>query len=59
MSVIDHRNAQRMLLLLHPVIEAATDDALARPLAEMGGSVPLAELMSMRHEMAELRLFSS
>jgi urease accessory protein len=59
MSVIDHRNAQRMLLLLHPVIETATDDALARPLMEMGGSVPFVELMSMRHEVAELRLFST
>jgi urease accessory protein len=59
MSVIDHRNAQRMLLLLHPVIETATDDTLARPLMEMGGSVPFVELMSMRHEVAELRLFST
>ncbi|HET9660233.1 MAG TPA: urease accessory UreF family protein, partial [Thermomicrobiales bacterium] len=59
MSVIDHRNAQRMLLLLHPVIETTTDDALARPLMEMGGSVPFVELMSMRHEVAELRLFST
>ncbi len=59
MSEIDHRNAQRILLLLHPVIEAATDDALSRSVAEMGGSAPFVELMSMRHEVAELRLFSS
>lgn len=59
MSEIDHRNAQRILLLLQPVIETATEDALTRPLVEMGGSAPFLELMSMRHEVAELRLFSS
>lgn len=59
MSEIDHRNAQRILLLLHPVIEEATNDALSRSLADMGGSTPFIELMSMRHEIAELRLFSS
>jgi urease accessory protein len=59
MSEIDHRNAQRILLLLHPVIEAATNDALTRSIADMGGSTPFVELMSMRHEVAELRLFSS
>lgn len=59
MSEIDHRNAQRILLLLHPVIESATDDALSRSIADMGGSTPFVELMSMRHEVAELRLFSS
>jgi urease accessory protein len=59
MSEIDHRNAQRILLLLHPVIETATLDALTRTVADMGGSTPFVELMSMRHEVAELRLFSS
>jgi urease accessory protein len=59
MSEIDHRNAQRILLLLQPVIERATEDALSRELYELGGSAPFAELMSMRHEEAELRLFSS
>ncbi len=59
MSEIDHRNAQRILLLLHPVIEAATNDALSRTIGDMGGSTPFVELMSMRHEVAELRLFSS
>lgn len=59
MSVIDHRNAQRILLLLQPVIESATADALDRSLHELGGSAPFVELMSMRHETAELRLFSS
>ncbi len=59
MSEIDHRNAQRILLLLQPTIEAATHDALIRSLGEVGGSTPFVELMSMRHEEAELRLFST
>jgi urease accessory protein len=59
MSEIDHRNAQRILFLLRPVLETATHDALSRSLFEMGGSAPFVELMSMRHEEAELRLFSS
>ncbi len=59
MSEIDHRNAQRILFLLRPVIETATNDALSRTLFELGGSAPFVELMSMRHEEAELRLFSS
>jgi urease accessory protein len=59
MSEIDHRNAQRILYLLRPVIEAAANDALSRSLHEIGGSAPFVELMSMRHEEAELRLFSS
>ncbi len=59
MSEIDHRNAQRILFLLQPVLETATRDALSRSLSEIGGSAPFVELMSMRHEEAELRLFSS
>lgn len=59
MSEIDHRNAQRILFLLRPVIGSATNDALSRELHEIGGSAPFVELMSMRHEEAELRLFSS
>jgi urease accessory protein len=59
MSEIDHRNAQRILLLLKPVIESATRDALDYELHDIGGSAPFIELMSMHHETAELRLFSS
>lgn len=59
MTLIDHRQAQRVLRDLAPVVIAATDDALTRSIAEIGGSAPLAELMAMRHETAELRLFAT
>jgi urease accessory protein len=57
MSLIDHRQAQRVIRDLAPVIIAATEDALDRTVAEIGGSTPFAEIMAMRHETAEIRLF--
>ena len=38
-------------------IVAAADDALDRSVSEIGGSAPLAEIMTMRHETADIRLF--
>ncbi|MFT4040544.1 MAG: urease accessory UreF family protein [Thermomicrobiales bacterium] len=57
MTRIDHRQAQRIVRDLAPVVIAAADDAVGRSLHEIGGSVPFAEVMAMRHETAELRLF--
>ena len=57
MARIDHRQAQRVIRNLAPVVIVATDDAITRSVAEIGGSAPLAELMAMRHETAEIRLF--
>ena len=57
MSLIDHRQAQRVIRDLAPAIAAATDDAMDRGVAEIGGSTPFAEIMAMRHETAEIRLF--
>ena len=57
MSLIDHRQAQRVIRDLAPAIISATEDALVRTLPEIGGSTPFAELMAMRHETAEIRLF--
>ncbi len=57
MSLIDHRQAQTVIHDLRPAVIAATDDALERSVAEIGGSVPFAEIMTMRHETAEIRLF--
>lgn len=57
MSLIDHRQAQRAVRDLAPVIEVTTNEAIGRSVSEIGGSAPLAELMAMRHETAEIRLF--
>ena len=59
MSVVDHREVQRLLNLLRPVIAEVTTEVLGRTLADIGGSVPYAEMMSMRHEEAAARLFVS
>lgn len=59
MAIIDHRQAQRMIHHLQPVIAAVTGDAMTRELSEIGGSAPLAEIMAMRHETADIRLFAT
>lgn len=57
MTRIDHRQAQRVIRGLAPVVVAAADDAVGRSLHDISGSVPFAEVMAMRHETADLRLF--
>ena len=57
MSLIDHRQAQRVLRDLAPVVIASTDEAMDRTIEEIEGSTPGAEIMAMRHETAEIRLF--
>lgn len=57
LALIDHRQAQRVIRDLAPVVIAATDDAVERTVSEIGGSAPFAELMAMRHETADIRLF--
>ena len=59
MAQIDHRQAQRVIRDLAPVVIEAADDALVRSVTEIGGSAPYAELMAMRHETAEIRLFAT
>lgn len=57
MSLIDHRQAQRVVFQLQSTIDAVTDDALRREAPEIGGSAPFAEIMAMQHETADIRLF--
>jgi urease accessory protein len=59
MALIDHRATQAMLHRLKPVIAEVVDDCLDREPWEIGGCVPLAEVMAMRHEVADVRLFAS
>ena len=44
---------------LHPVVEAATDAALAADLDRIGTAAPMLDLLSMRHETQYTRLFRS
>jgi urease accessory protein len=59
MSLVDHRQVQAMIHRLKPTIIDVARDACTREVWEIGGCAPLAEVMSMRHEMAEIRLFAS
>ncbi|HET8631210.1 MAG TPA: urease accessory UreF family protein [Thermomicrobiales bacterium] len=59
MAAIDHRAAQVVLHRLKPVIAAAARDARDRDVPDIAGCVPLVDVMAMRHEQAEVRLFMS
>ena len=59
LRLTDHRHAQAVLLETAGVIEQATEAALERDLADLGGCAPMADVMSARHEKAEARLFAS
>jgi urease accessory protein len=59
LRLTDHRGAQVVLRDVAPTIEAVTADALARPLDDVGGYAPSADIGSARHERADGRLFAS
>jgi urease accessory protein len=59
LALIDHRAAQDVLHRVRPVIAEAAVAAVDRDVTHIRGCMPLLDLMSMRHEQAELRLFAS
>ena len=59
LRLTDHRRAQLTLRQLAPVIKEVTAAALLRGLDDLGGCVPMADVMSARHERAEARMFAS
>ncbi|MFB6522250.1 urease accessory protein UreF [Streptomyces sp. NPDC056401] len=59
LRLTDHRKAQVVLRGIAPVIEEVAEAALRRELADLGGCVPMADVMSGRHERAEARLFAT
>lgn len=59
LSLIDHRAAQRLLHGLKPVVADVVRANVDRDVSEIASSVPLADVMAMRHERADSRLFIS
>jgi urease accessory protein len=59
LRLTDHRRAQVVLHGAAPVIEETVEAALHRELGDLGGCVPVADVMAGRHERAEARLFAS
>jgi urease accessory protein len=59
LGLTDHLTAQFALRRVHPVLVEAAERAIAGDVEDIAGCIPLPDVMSMRHEHAELRLFSS
>ncbi|WP_205862837.1 urease accessory UreF family protein [Planosporangium thailandense] len=59
LGVADHRVAQAVLHRCGPVIDRTVRRACETGLDGLSSSTPLADVMSMRHEQATLRLFMS
>jgi urease accessory protein len=59
LGLTDHLTAQLVLRRVHPLIVEAAERALDGDVDDIAGCTPLPDVMSMRHEHAELRLFSS
>jgi urease accessory protein len=59
LALIDHRTAQGLLSRVRPVIVGAAIGAVTCGVTQIAACTPLIDVMSMRHEHAELRLFAS
>lgn len=59
LRLTDHRKAQVILRQVSPTVEEVSARAVDRELEDLGGCVPLADIMSAQHERAEARLFAS
>lgn len=57
LAAIDHRVAQLVLHRLKPVIAEVAHAASDQTVEDIAGCVPLVDIMAMRHERAEVRLF--
>jgi urease accessory protein len=59
LGLTDHLTAQLVLRRVHRALVEAAERAVVGDLDDIASYTPLPDLMSMRHEHAELRLFSS
>jgi urease accessory protein len=59
LGLLDHRSAQRLLHRVRPVSLAAARTAVKRDIQHISSTGPLPDVMSMRHEQADLRLFAT
>jgi urease accessory protein len=59
LSLTDHRTAQAVLHQVCPVTVEAASNAVDRDVTQIWSCTPLPDVMAMRHEQAELRLFAS
>ena len=59
LGLTDHLSAQRVLRSVRPALVEAAERAVLGNVADISSCTPLPDVMSMRHEQAELRLFAS
>jgi urease accessory protein len=59
LGLTDHLTAQLVLRRVHPVLVEAAEHAVVGDVDDIASCTPLPDVMAMRHEHAELRLFSS
>jgi urease accessory protein len=59
LGLTDHLTAQFVLRRVRPTLVAAAERAVVGEIDDIAGCSPLPDVMSMHHEQAELRLFSS
>lgn len=59
LAVIDHRRAQHLLHAIKPLIAEVAYAAADKDVCEIGGCLPLADIMAAHHERADIRLFMS
>ncbi|HRE20689.1 MAG TPA: urease accessory protein UreF [Rhabdaerophilum sp.] len=59
LAVIGQQSAQVKLAALMPVVAALSDDAVSAGLDDLGGMAFRSDLMSLRHETQQVRLFRS
>lgn len=59
LRLVDHKSAQVLLHRASGAIEEAIEIACLTPIQEIGGYVPVADVASGRHELAEARLFTT
>jgi urease accessory protein len=59
LGLTDHWTAQSLLHRVRPVVSSAAERAVSGDVADISSCTPLVDVMSMRHERAEIRLFAS
>jgi len=59
LGLTDHLTAQLVLRRVHSVLVEAAERTLVGDIDDIASCTPLPDVMSMRHEQAELRLFST
>lgn len=59
LGLTDHRVVQAMLHRAKPMIAGAAEAAQGKQIRDIGGCTPMIDIMAMRHQRAEVRLFAT